>query len=71
MGNKILHCLESICFVHHEHRERLSSFSNKSIEENTMQLGVLCALDQLVSGLERSGLVAEELGLRGEFRGRG
>ena len=27
-----------------------------------MQLGVLCALDQLVSGLERSGLVGEELG---------
>ena len=34
-----------------------------------MRIGVLCALDQLVSGLERSGLVREELDLSGVGRG--
>ena len=44
----------------HEHRERHFLFlSDKKhrgpSREDMMSLGVICALDQLVSGLERSG----------------
>ena len=49
------------CLVYyHEHRERLFfSIPDKKhrgpSREDMMSLGVICALDQLVSGLERNG----------------